>query len=71
MLVLRQLQAGYEQIYTEGRLPITALGPAPPHWPAFPWLPRHHPGAAVVWLHAHADLNTPTTRPPDSRVVCR
>ena len=56
---LRHLQARYEQIYAEGRLPVTALGRCAAALATLPEVARHHPGAAVVWLDAHADLNTP------------
>jgi len=59
MPALRQLQARYEQIYIEGRSPITALGRCAAALATLPVVARHHPGAAVVWLDAHADLNTP------------
>ena len=56
---LRRLQARYEQIYRAGRLPVTALGRCAAALATLPVVARHHPHAAVVWLDAHADLNTP------------
>lgn len=59
MPALRRLQERYEQIHADGRRPITALGRCAAALATLPVVARHHPDAAVVWLDAHADLNTP------------
>ena len=56
---LRRLQGRCEQIYSDGRLPVTALGRCAAALATLPVVARHDPAAAVVWLDAHADLNTP------------
>ncbi len=57
---LRAMAARYEQIFADGRVPVTALSRCAVSLATLPVVARFHPDAVVLWLDAHADLNTPS-----------
>jgi len=56
---LRAMAARYEAIFAAGQAPVTALSRCTVALATVPVVARNHPDAVVVWLDAHADLNTP------------
>ena len=56
---LDALQRRYEEIFSAGDTPVTALSRCAPALATLPVVARHRPDAVVVWFDAHADLNTP------------
>ena len=56
---LRAMAARYEDIYTAGQVPVTALSRCTVALATVPVVARQRPDAVVVWFDAHADLNTP------------
>ena len=53
------MAARYEQLLSQGAAPITVLTRCAVSLATLPVVARHRPDAAVVWLDAHADINTP------------
>ncbi|HUH59806.1 MAG TPA: arginase family protein [Candidimonas sp.] len=51
--------ARYEQLFSQGAVPFTALSRCAVALATLPIVARHRPDAVVVWLDAHADINTP------------
>ncbi len=51
--------ARYEQLFREKAVPFTALSRCAVALATLPVVARHRPDAVVVWLDAHADINTP------------
>lgn len=51
--------ARYEQLFNQGAVPFTALSRCAVSLATLPVVARHRPDAVVVWLDAHADINTP------------
>jgi arginase len=60
---LREMYRRYEQMFDEGRVPVTALSRCAVALSTLPVVAARRPDAAVVWFDAHADLNTPETTP--------
>lgn len=58
---LRQMQAQLDRIFQQGLVPVTALSRCAVSLSTLPVVARHRPEVCVVWLDAHADLNTPGT----------
>lgn len=56
---LQAIAARYEHLLSAGKMPVTALSRCAVAIATLPVLARFHPDAAIVWLDAHADLNTP------------
>jgi len=56
---LGALARHYDDIYASGLVPVTALNRCAGALATLPVVARHHPEAVVVWLDAHADMNTP------------
>jgi arginase family enzyme len=51
--------ARYEQLFRQKAIPFTALSRCAVALATLPIVARHRPDAVVVWLDAHADINTP------------
>ena len=60
---LRVMQVHVEQQLSAGRRPVIALGRCAVALATLPAVARMRPDVVVVWLDAHADLNTPVTTP--------
>ena len=58
---LHAIARRYEQILQEGATPFTALSRCAVAIATLPMVARHRPDAVVVWLDAHADINTPAS----------
>src|SRR5947208_10895069 len=58
---LRTMSATYDDLFSSGFTPVTALNRCAVALATVPVVARHRPDACVVWLDAHADLNTPWT----------
>ncbi|BCS30816.1 hypothetical protein TBR22_A00160 [Luteitalea sp. TBR-22] len=58
---LRTLAEVIDRAMTRGATPITALTRCAAALGTVPIVARHRPDACLVWLDAHADLNTPAT----------
>ncbi|PWC12398.1 arginase [Brenneria roseae subsp. americana] len=58
---LNALSARLDRLFTAKRKPLTASSRCASSLATLPVVARHHPDACVVWLDAHADLNTPRT----------
>jgi arginase family enzyme len=56
---LRAMGARYEQLLSQGAVPVTVLTRCAVSLATLPVVARHRPDTVVVWLDAHADLNTP------------
>jgi arginase/N-omega-hydroxy-L-arginine amidinohydrolase len=56
---LEAMSQRYEDIYTAGQTPVTALTRCAVALATLPVVARFHPDALVVWFDAHGDLNTP------------
>ncbi len=61
MPALQELSAHYDAIFEDGAAPLTALTRCAVALATLPALAKHRPDACLVWLDAHADLNTPET----------
>jgi arginase len=59
MPALKAMSERYEQIFTDGRVPATALSRCAVALATLPRVARQRPDAVVVWFDAHPDLNTP------------
>lgn len=62
---LRAMNARYEQIFQDGHVPITALSRCAVALATLPVVARFRPDTVVVWLDAHADINTPESTTSD------
>ncbi|MHA6804238.1 arginase family protein [Salinifilum ghardaiensis] len=60
---LRELGAHLGQVLADGAVPVTVLNRCAAALATLPAVVRHRPDACVLWLDAHADLNTPGTTP--------
>ncbi len=60
---LRELGARLGHVLGSGAVPVTALNRCAAALATVPAVLRHRPDACVLWLDAHADLNTPDTTP--------
>lgn len=58
---LRTMADRIDEVLGGGLLPVTALSRCAVALATLPVVARHRPDAVVVWLDAHADLNTPDT----------
>jgi arginase len=58
---LEALAERYRQVWDAGGRPVTALGRCAAALATLPVVRGRRPGAVIVWLDAHADLNTPET----------
>lgn len=61
--VLSEMATSYQRFLDDGRVPVTASSRCTVALATLPMVARHHPEACVVWLDAHADLNTPESSP--------
>ncbi|HEV7494089.1 arginase family protein [Baekduia sp.] len=57
------LEAGgqVDDALSDGRYPVLVAPDCSVSMTTLPTVIRHHPGATVLWLDAHADFNTPDT----------
>jgi arginase family enzyme len=60
---LQELAAHYDELFTQGSAPLTAFSRCAVALATLPVVARHRPDAKVIWLDAHADLNTPEATP--------
>jgi len=58
---LRALAEQLDAVFARHARPLTALNRCAASLATLPVVARHRPDACVVWLDAHADLNTPAT----------
>ncbi|WP_326491398.1 arginase family protein, partial [Rhodovulum sulfidophilum] len=58
---LGQLQARIDAVLAGGVVSVAATGRYAASLATLPVVARHHPGACIIWLDAHGDLNTPET----------
>jgi arginase len=58
---LREIQQRIDQVMTDGRASLMALGRCAASIATLPIVARHHPDACVVWFDAHGDSNLPST----------
>jgi arginase len=58
---LRSMAGHYDTLLTQGLVPLTAMNRCAVALATLPVVARHRPDAKVIWLDAHADLNTPET----------
>lgn len=56
---LKEMAAAYHRILSDSAVPVTALSRCTVALATLPVVARYRPDACVVWLDAHADLNTP------------
>lgn len=56
---LTQMHEHYQQVLSQGQIPVTALSRCAVALSTLPAVAETHPHAVVVWLDAHADINTP------------
>jgi arginase family enzyme len=49
----------YDRLLAQGCVPLTAMNRCAVALATLPVVARHRPDAKVIWLDAHADLNTP------------
>ncbi|AGB24079.1 arginase family hydrolase, arginase/agmainase/formiminoglutamate hydrolase [Mycobacterium sp. JS623] len=56
---LEAMSQRYEDIYTAGQTPVTALTRCAVALATLPVMARFHQDALVVWFDAHGDINTP------------
>lgn len=56
---LEALQLRFEHIYAQGARSVAATSRCAASIATLPVIAKYHPDACVVWLDAHADLNTP------------
>lgn len=61
MPALRTMADRIDEVLGGGLLPVTALSRCAVALATLPVVARHRPDAVVVWMDAHADLNTPDT----------
>jgi arginase family enzyme len=59
MPTLRKMADRLDEVFGQGHLPVTALSRCAVALATLPVVAKHRPDAVVVWLDAHADLNTP------------
>lgn len=58
---LRELAVHYENLFQRNLAPLTAMNRCAVALATLPVVAQHRPDAVIVWLDAHADLNTPET----------
>ncbi|MBL3565448.1 arginase family protein [Rhodovulum sulfidophilum] len=58
---LGQIQARIDAVLAGGAVSVAATGRCAASLATLPVVARHHPGACILWLDAHGDLNTPET----------
>lgn len=56
---LREMRDAYRRVFETGAVPVTALSRCAVALATLPVVAHHRPDACVVWMDAHADLNTP------------
>lgn len=56
---LESIAGRYEQIFSAGATPVTALSRCAVALATLPVVARHRPDVVVVWFDAHADINSP------------
>lgn len=56
---LTEMADRYRQVLDDDSFPVTALSRCAVALATLPLIAQHRPDACVVWLDAHADLNTP------------
>jgi arginase len=56
---LQELRVRYQRVLAAGQAPISALTRCAASLATLPVVAEHFPSALVLWLDAHADLNTP------------
>ncbi|WP_320064540.1 arginase family protein [Micromonospora sp. RTGN7] len=56
---LHAMSEHFDGLFHDGAFPVTALSRCAVALATLPVVARHRPDAVVVWLDAHADLNTP------------
>lgn len=56
---LRELQIRLENVLASGAISVAATSRCAVSLATLPVVSRYHPSACIVWLDAHADLNTP------------
>lgn len=56
---LHAMAEAYETVFTNRQAPVSAVSRCATALATLPVVARHRPDACVVWLDAHADLNTP------------
>lgn len=61
MPVLRSMSQHYASIFASGKRPLTMLTRCAVALATLPIVAKIRPDACIVWLDAHADLNTPET----------
>lgn len=61
MPMLRSLAAHLDSLLENGSVPLIAMNRCAAAMATLPVVVRHFPEACVVWIDAHADLNTPET----------
>jgi arginase len=61
MPALLTLSEHFDRLFETGLAPLAALSRCSVSLSTLPMLMRHRPDTCVVWLDAHADLNTPQT----------
>jgi len=59
MSALRAMGARYDSVLSAHLAPVSAISRCAVSLATLPVVASHHPDAVVVWLDAHADLNTP------------
>lgn len=60
---LNELARHIDLLFENGIVPLCALSRCAVSLATLPVLMKHRPDACVVWMDAHADLNTPQTSP--------
>jgi arginase len=60
---LRELAGHYETLFQRNLAPLTAMSRCAVALATLPVVARHRPDAKIIWLDAHADLNTPEATP--------
>jgi arginase len=58
---LKKMAAHYDNLFTQGLAPLTAMNRCVLALATLPVVARYRPDAKIIWLDAHADLNTPET----------
>jgi arginase len=62
---LEAMSQRYDDVYSAGQTPVTALTRCAVALATLPVVARYHPDALVVWFDAHGDLNTPESTTTD------
>lgn len=57
--LLEEMQSRFDDVLAEGAVSIAATSRCAVSLATLPTVAKHHPLACIVWLDAHADLNTP------------